>query len=174
MESAFGYLLILISSCLMQIGTQIVFSRQFSNKSLYFSLIAGFSVGLGLLAGLHWTFLSNTSGGAREFDYILANLAVYLCFGYTYFHFNNMGETARRVRLVRELAKHPEGMTMEELAANYPAEEILRKRISRLLLSGQMREVDGKFQIANPSLLAAARMVQFTKWLVMGRKSSRD
>lgn len=128
------------------------------------SLLAGFGLGLLVLIGL-------TAVNLDGLDQVVANFVLYGGFGYVYFHFNNMGETARRVRLVRELDRVPEGLNMGELLARYAAREVIDRRIGRLLASGQIVERDGRLHLGNPSVLAMARMVGVAKRLVHGRRA---
>lgn len=72
----------------------------------------------------------------------LYSLVVYALLAYTYFHLFNMSETARRIRILREI--HAAGsLSAEEIAGRYSAEAIFANRIERLLAAGQIREVGG-------------------------------
>ena len=70
--------------------------------------------------------------------YVLpAAMIILVCFSYIFFHLDNMGETARRIRLLWELHGHSEGLTREELLEKYPPREVFQRRIRRLLTAGQ-------------------------------------
>lgn len=93
--------------------------------------------------------------------------------GYGYFHFINLGETGRRVRIVRELLS-ADGLTMAELLKNYNASQIVEVRFVRLLNSGQIAEQNGKLVIKNQFLLRASHIMVFMKKLLLGKTSEFD
>lgn len=63
---------------------------------------------------------------------------VYGLLAYSYFHLFNMGETARRVRMLVELTEHGE-MEAGELKSYYNTGTMLERRIERLISLGQLR-----------------------------------
>jgi hypothetical protein len=82
----------------------------------------------------------------------------YVSIAYSYFHLFNMSETARRIRLLRELLRQgPLGS--EQLLSLYRGEEIMSRRIERLLESSQLTEQSGRYLVRSRLLLRAARMV---------------
>lgn len=72
-------------------------------------------------------------------DFILYSFLVFTSGCYTYFHFVNMSQTARRIRIVNEIFKHPEGMTLKDIERNYSFEEQVDRRIDRMISSGQIK-----------------------------------
>ena len=64
---------------------------------------AGFLVGAGHGGTILWGTMLGALPVGQTACFLLANLAIYGALGYGYFHFVNLGETARRVRLLREL-----------------------------------------------------------------------
>jgi len=70
-------------------------------------------------------------------------LVVYVLLAYTYFHLFNMSETARRIRILREIYAAGR-LSAEEIAGRYSAEAIFANRIERLLATGQIKEVGGE------------------------------
>ena len=103
-----------------------------------------------------------------------ANLLIYGAFCYVYFHWNNTGETARRIRLVWELDAAPDGLTEAELLARYPAREILERRLVRLIDGGQIVEREGQLALSGRLILLSARLVALAKRIVLGRRSELD
>jgi len=103
----------------------------------------------------------------------LVDVLTYACACYVFVHFNNMGETARRVRLVRELAAAPSGLTEPELVARYGAREMIDRRLERLVDSRQIRRDGGRLTIANPSVLWMARLIGLAKRVVLGERRER-
>jgi len=101
---------------------------------------------------------------------VLAAAVIFLCFCYVFFHFNNMGETARRIRLLRELTAAGRPLTFQELVALYGPAEIAERRLSRLVGAGQVGLVDGRYVLADQSVHLMARLVNIAHWLVFGRR----
>jgi len=91
--------------------------------------------------------------GALASTFILANLA----FIYVTWIFN-LGETARRIRVLRELAQAPSrALTLEEIYRVYNADIILRTRLARLERAGQL-EFDGRaYRVGSRFFLMQAR-----------------
>ncbi|OGR69977.1 MAG: hypothetical protein A2089_11530 [Elusimicrobia bacterium GWD2_63_28] len=97
-------------------------------------------------------------------------LVTYAALGYCYFHFINLGETARRVRLMRELAEAgPAGLGKEELLSRYNARTMVEARFRRLLDNSQVVERNGRYYVGKPAVLWMARLVLLLKKLLLGR-----
>ena len=97
-------------------------------KSLYLGFIAGFGVVIIIEFACFW---DPTSWAKDSFPYLVANLIIYSSLAYNYFHFVNMGETARRIRIIRELYESKGGLTMEEILERYNAKDMVRKRMDK-------------------------------------------
>jgi hypothetical protein len=95
-----------------------------------------------------------------------ANLIIYLLLGYNYFHFINLGETARRVRIMRQLYVSPDGLSEDEILAGYNAKAMLEVRIRRLVLNGQIVAKDGRYFIGNFTVLLFAKIIIFLRKVV--------
>lgn len=137
---------------------------------LFKSQVAGTLIG-GLALAL---LLSAAPGAAPSADVVVAGALLYLVFCYVYFHWNNMGETARRIRMLRELAAAPEGLTFEEMVARYSAQEILERRLERLTAADQISETDGRLVLTSRSVLLSARLVGLAKQVIFGGRSELD
>jgi hypothetical protein len=93
-------------------------------------------------------------------------VVVYVCIAYSYFHLFNMSETARRIRILREL--HAAGsLTAEEISRRYSGASVLETRFDRLLATGQLRMRAGRFVGAGRLLYMAACLVRAWR-LVLG------
>jgi hypothetical protein len=150
-----------VAGLLLNVAVQIVFVR--AGLPLLRSVFAGFAVGL---AAVLWrSGISVPSAG---------DILAYGCFGYCYFHFLNLGETARRVRLARELYESPEGLSEAELLARYSSREILAARMERLSGNGQLVSRGGRYFTGRPAMLLIARLITFLKLIVIGKKSEFD
>jgi len=85
-------------------------------------------------------------------------LVVYNCIGYCYFHLFNMSETARRIRILRDILAAG-SLHREEILAIYGANEVVEVRLSRLEATGQLRLQAGRYVIKGRLLYWAARLV---------------
>jgi hypothetical protein len=107
-------------------------------------------------------------------DRALPDTVAYLAFGYSYFHFFNMSETGRRMRLMIELYLATGGLTSSELLQRYSPDDVVSLRIARLSTAGQIIERDGRIFTSSPSFGFALMIIFFLKWLVMGKLSEFD
>ena len=137
---------------------------------LFKSQLAGALIGALVLAGL----LDRGAAGRLSADVVTADALLYASFCYVYFHWNNMGETARRIRMLRELAGAPEGLTFEEMVRRYSAREILERRLERLAAAGQIREADGRLVLTSRTVLLSARLVGLAKQIIFAGRSELD
>lgn len=136
---------------------QISVFRIFPGIGLLKSLFIGFGCGLPAL------FLINA--GAM----LVNNLLIYALLCYCYFHVVNMGETARRIRILAELTEAGGSLSLREILERYNAREIIDRRLTRLLNSGQVKCENGRYYIANPIVLTMARITAAVKRVIFGK-----
>ena len=101
---------------------------------------------------------------------LVSNAVVFICVGYGYFHFVNLGETARRVRILWELYESSDGLTYEEILTRYGASEIINRRIDRLTNAGQITQQGGRIYSKGASVLVMARILSLLKRVFLGRR----
>jgi hypothetical protein len=77
-----------------------------------------------------------------------------IMFGYSYFHFFNMSETARRIRI---LVEYVAGIRAS--SSGYDKDKIFGNRITRMGETGLIKETDGKLQAQNGPILWAAYVI---------------
>jgi len=157
------YLLVLISivSLLTNVSVQVVVFRCFPRLGLLKSEYFGFCAGLSSLFTI----------SLKEFTAIsLLNLIMYFSLSYCYFNFVNLGETARRVRILRELCDSVQGLSLQELLSRYNAKEIVERRIERLLNNGQIIFSNDRFYIGAPLMLWIAKIIMVMKLVILGRR----
>jgi hypothetical protein len=114
-----------------------------------------------------WTFLDNLD----IFFSFLSNLIVYSCLGFCYFNFITLGETARRIRLLRELTESPKGLTLGEIDQRYNAKIIIQNRINRLLNNKQVILKNDRYFIGNPTVLMISKIFILLKIIFLAKKS---
>ena len=88
------------------------------------------------------------------------------------FGFFNLGESARRIRLLVELRTAGDrGLTRAEILAAYNARIIVDARLGRLLAGGQVVERDGRYFIGKTLMLCGAKALVLLKLVFLGAPS---
>lgn len=155
--------------------TQIISYRTILRSSLLKSILLGFLVGSGSIFLFYlFIFSRNKSGYVETFALLVANEIIFFALWYCFFNFINMGETARRIRIMRELQAFPEGLTYPEFLQRYNAREMVQRRLDRLLGTGQIFEREERLFLNKPIVLIIAEVVKWMKIIVMGKKSEFD
>jgi hypothetical protein len=159
----------------VDVAAQIALFRGCRAIGLLRSEFGGFIAGAAATAALSWrAAMARPLPSTEGIAFLVANLAIFAALGYGYFHFVNLGETARRVRILRELAAAGGTLTREELFRRYNGAEIVRIRLERLLATGQIVLRNGCYCIGNHTLLRMARLIQLMKLLLLGKRSEFD
>jgi hypothetical protein len=100
--------------------------------------------------------------------WIVPGLVMVFCNSYIGFHLDNMAETARRIRLLRELQAAP-GLTREALLAAYPPQEVFELRIRRLKLAGQCVEENGRLRMTGDAYSLMGTLVALGRKVIFPR-----
>lgn len=157
-----------LSLCL-NILVQIISYKYLLKSRLLKSEYFGFACGCAAL--LIVEFILYQRMPQESFALFFADLIIYSCFSYGYFTFINMGETARRIRLLRELYDSPSGLTKQQLFKMYNAENIINQRLERLLNNHQIVLRAGRYYLGKPLMLFISRAIVFVKLVVFGKTS---
>lgn len=169
MEMHFFSLFCPVFAFIVNVVVQVsVFRLNQAKLRIFVTMVIGFLAGLIALFAFEWWL----PGGFSRFGELLANTLIYVCLSYSYFHFNNMGETARRIRMVRDLSERPDGMTVEEIVGTYNSLEMVRRRIGRLASAGYLVSKDNRIINGNPTFLRIAQTIRLIKWIVYGTTKS--
>ena len=144
--------------------------RVFPDGGLLRWVFAGFLAGLAAAGAWDAALLSWTAaeGGISSFSVVAGNAVLYAALSYYYFHFVNLGETARRVRIMREVISSDGGLTLAEILARYDARQIVETRLARLLGNGQVEERDGRYHARKSTMLAIASLMSLLKRALPG------
>lgn len=140
------------------------------------------SIALGFLAGLLALFaveisMSVLQPGSRAdmLIFFCVDGVTYVCLGYCYWAYINLGETSLRIRILRELQESQESLSMEELRSRYNPDEMFERRIQRLVKHGQVMVRGGRYVVDRPLLLLLAKMVGLVRFVIFGRfEENRD
>lgn len=104
------------------------------------------------MEALFWMFL---------FGFIFSN-----GISYGYFHFFNMSETARRVRILLQIYSQKR-LNVAELKDIYSPGDMVSFRIQRLLASGQIvHGADNRYRISSRFLLRVAFVIEWVRKLL--------
>ncbi len=156
---------------------QILLSRLVFKQSLLKTVIVSFCVGLCVLVFQEYLYFYSAGSSLALIDaagYGLLHLMTYAALAYCYMHFINLGETARRIRLIRELHESPGGLSLEQVLKRYNAGVILENRLGRLLNNRQIVLKDGRYYLQGRFMIFAARSVLALKEFLLGRGSEFD
>lgn len=135
------------------------------------------SVGSGLIVvGVLPLLADPAPAEARAWDTALVWVMTYLLLAYCYvFGFFNLGESARRIRLLIELEQAgPRGLSLDEILAVYSARMIVTLRTERLATGGQIVERDGRYVLKARLMLRAAKALVLLKLVFLGARSELD
>lgn len=162
-----------VLTLLMLAGTHVALLRAIPTMRPYAAF--GVAAGLWLAAEVLLDGFGAALTGVGWVEFGPSNLASYLALAYCYFHFFNLGETGRRMRLIIELRSRPGAMTCDELLLRYSAGELMGRRIDRLVADGQIGlrgdryVVSGRAMSSIAVVILALRRVIFASAVQMPR-----
>jgi hypothetical protein len=175
LDAGCAALLIPAAAFTADVVTQVLSLRCAPRLGIYRSHLAGFGAGAAaLLALLALPPLPERLAPWDRAGTAAAAALTYGCLGYCYFHFINLGATARRIRLMAELVEAPEGLTREGIRARYSAREIVARRIDRLVATGQIVRDGERYRPGGRALLLSARLMVALKIITQGKRSEFD
>ena len=154
---------------------QILVYRLIKSVGLLKSVVGGFVIGFAIVMACGVAWYQTAMPGLMELmGQSALNLMTYVALGYCYFHFINLGETARRIRILRELLESKGGLTRDAILERYNASEIIEARLQRMLNNKQIVLRQGRYFIGKPSLLFIAKTIALLKWILLNRQSEFD
>lgn len=119
----------------------------------------GLSIIVGALGGLAAALAEATlnlppAGGVLNAIAVWVFVVVsFLGFAYNYWVFLNLNITSLRIRTLRDLLEHEEGVSLSNIMAQYSLAEMLRRRLERLEHGKQITCTDGRYQLASGKLM---------------------
>lgn len=151
-----------ILGLILNITIHFILLRFFQLKLLK-SIKLAFFFGLVSTCSLSYIYIPTLSL-SDQMAHLLLHAISYSSLAYGYFHFINLGETARRVRIVLEFY-HINGkqMSYQELIQHYSAKQMVDKRLKRLLDNHQIIEKDHKYLTHHSSVLRMSQLMQLLK-----------
>lgn len=173
-------LIIPIMGLAVNVAVQILRFRITPARGLLKSVVEGFMGGLlcVLTMEIHAQQYVSPSPFAEFVSITAANTIIYAACGYCYFHFINLGETARRIRILRELCECDGALSRQEILQRYNAKEIVEKRLGRLVRNNQVIYRDGRYYTKRSVMIFIAHIIVALKSILLGStatiKRSRD
>lgn len=141
--------------------------------------------GIGMLKGLFASFFCGLTCTvlvtllAAPFDdgsiwNTASNMTIFILLGYCYFHFVNLGATARRFRIMHELSQAPDGMTLDDIKTMYGSAEMVEHRIRRLTSNGQVSCLNEVYRLKPSLIMTIATCFSLGKRLLFGRAKAHE
>ena len=153
---------LLVAVCLCYIGTFCIVVRAKLLRSRTSAHLSAMSISMGLLFFL----VLSLDSSAQHVDYFWLGSFVIICFGYIVFHVDNMGTSARRIRLLWEINASDGKLTIEDILKLYPPQEVLSRRIERLIRAKQVTLYNDKYHLSADSHLLIYKCLRSWAWLV--------
>ena len=164
-------LLIPFLMLIVNIMAQALGCRYIARISLLKSAFFGYGIGLACLLVIEYVFYLQQGYVVLEFLAILAtNSAIYSMFGYWYFIFITLTETAIRSRLLIEIDGSEGGLSEKEMLAKYNTRELIEKRVNRLVRNGQIIKKGGRYFCGKSALVLFGKFSEMMHRLVPGEK----
>ena len=137
---------------------QIMMAWTWPNRSPWWSLSIASPIGM-VLTVLATIVISIHHPDAEVLSYTMVNCAACIALAFCYFNFVNLNYTSLRIRMLRELLTHENGVSMDELKARYSADVVLDLRLKRLVSSNQLRFDGARYQLGGSRTLLAIGML---------------
>lgn len=156
----------------INVATQIVGFRYVKGWGLLRWVFSGFVAGFAALLFVEMGYaLTAHSGLLESIGEITLGAMTYSALGYCYFHFVNLGETARRIRILTELWESGDGLSRNEILERYDASHIVNVRLQRMINKKQIIVENGRYYIGKPIMLYMARAIVMMKLVLLRRRS---
>jgi hypothetical protein len=156
---------------LTNVTIQLAGCRYAKQRGLLRSIFMGFLSGYVTVLTIEVAYCLAAKLPLLEFiGQIALSTISYVALGYGYFHFINLGETARRVRILTELWESEGGLSMNELLERYNASDIINMRLQRMINNKQIVLRHGRYYIGRPVMLYMAKAMVMMKLILLKRR----
>ena len=165
------HVIIPVLGLLVNMTFQIMGVRCVASIDYYKSIAYGFWLGLFVVLVSETVFMLLEVKVLSDLIALsMANLAVYLLISFSYFAFINLGVSSLRVRLLDELGRSTEGLSMSEILERYNSREIIKNRVEKLEKIGQLIRKDGRYYVGRSTALLMVKTLELLKFVVLDRK----
>ncbi len=151
-------LLILLSTPFIVFIVHVILIRVRPGISRQLTAVQAILASAAPLALTTWSFALKDFSPPEMLPAILYSLILYGCLANTYFHFFNMSETARRIRILYEVYRAG-SLSPTVFESLYKTTDIINIRLIRLVDMKQLRQEEGVYMIGRKTLLRAAQFV---------------
>lgn len=129
------------------------------------------SIGIGLMAGFSLLAFATIRAqySAGIFDYLYFMLT-YGGLSFCFFHFNNLGETSIRFRIIRECLRNNNRIALGNLRSLYGSDQIVELRLKRLLLSKKITIKSDRYFANSILFVIMTKLIYGTKRIIFGRE----
>jgi len=134
---------------------------------VFIGFLGGFVTVLAIEAGYTFTTESTL---VESIGRLMLSTITYMTLGYCYFHFINLGETARRIRILRELLESEHGLSRNEILDRYNASDILNIRLQRMINNKQIVLRNERYFIGKPVMLYMAKAIVMMKIVLLCKR----
>ena len=160
-----------VVALLINVVTQVVGFRYVKGWGLLGWVFGGFVAGIAALLLIEMGYAFTAESGVLEsMGEITLSAMTYTALGYCYFHFINLGETARRIRILIELLESGDGLTRNEILERYDASHIVNVRLQRMINKKQIIVHNDRYYIGKPIMLYMARAIVMMKLVLLRRR----
>lgn len=163
-----------ITGLAANVFVQVAVFRSLRNVGLLRSVFIGFGAGMSVPVLMELLHCHGTLANVECLIVIFMNLTIYAALSYCYFHFINLGETARRIRILREIYPFADGLAIDEILDRYNAREMVERRMARLLNNNQIICRDGRYYIGSRTMLMTSRIILAMKRMLLGKSSEHE
>lgn len=144
----------------------ILFARIFSKLPAQWGPLLSYGLGMVPMTILIWIFSFKTGIVVKNLPLgILYSWIVYSALACIYFHFFNMSETARRIKILYEIYQSG-SLSRDQILSLYKTSTIIEIRLKRLLDTHQLILRDGVFKLNGRILYGAGLFQNFWRSLL--------
>jgi len=137
-------------------------------RAIFVGFVAGLTV---LLVGEAVIIIGDRRNVLEAVIRLVADGLLYGCTSFLFFNFINAGESAIRIRILRELRAAGRSLPEAELLEAYNDGSIVEARLARMLANGQLEMVNGHYRLRSQTLVRMAYFFLTLKWVLLRRSS---
>ncbi len=150
---------------------QVIHCRASRGKHFMRTVAAGLAVGAVATVGLECTLGTFSGSEGWLGSAVLVSLPVYLCLGYGYANFVNLGNASVRIRIYAEIERSSDGLALEEIRNLYDEQSMMKTRVQRLEESGDIVWRDGHCHVNRSRFRWISDVIFLMKRMILGKES---
>ena len=153
-------------------AAQIGLKRYLSSIGYFKSVVLGFGVGVISLFILQYIAFQWQPIESIEVIVLTGiNLMIYSFLGLGYFAFINVAVSALRIRILTELMRSRDGLTINEILNHYNTAEIVQRRVLKLGNNGQIQLINNRYHVQKSITLFMVIILELLRVWILRRKS---